>query len=127
MTLHARFGPLRIVAPTRVVYVIDEPDRRGFAYGTLPGHPESGEEVFIVERQAGSTSVEVRAFSRPGRWFTRLGAPVARRIQRRRPGSTSTRSDGPWPRLIRLVGYGLVVGHANVAEVTRASVQQPLA
>lgn len=83
VTLHARFGPLRIVAPTRVVYVIDEPDRRGFAYGTLPGHPESGEEVFIVERQAGSTSVEVRAFSRPGRWFTRLGAPVARRIQRR--------------------------------------------
>ena len=28
-------------APCRVVYVIDEPDVRGFAYGTLPGHPES--------------------------------------------------------------------------------------
>ena len=83
VVLRARFGPLRIVAPTRIVYVIDERDRRGFAYGTLPGHPESGEEVFIVERRAGSTSVEVRAFSRPGRWFTRLGAPVARRIQRR--------------------------------------------
>ncbi len=40
------FGPLR--APCRVVYVIDEPDRRGFAYGTLPGHPESGEELFAV-------------------------------------------------------------------------------
>ena len=38
------FGPLR--APCRVVYVIDEGDRRGFAYGTLPGHPESGEELF---------------------------------------------------------------------------------
>jgi uncharacterized protein (UPF0548 family) len=83
VTLRARFGPLRIVAPTRVVYVIDEPDRGGFAYGTLPGHPESGEEVFLVERRDGSTSVEVRAFSRPGRWFTRVGAPVARRLQRR--------------------------------------------
>ncbi|MDT5191720.1 MAG: hypothetical protein QOI28_3971 [Mycobacterium sp.] len=29
-------GPLR--APCRVVYVVDDPDRRGFAYGTLPGH-----------------------------------------------------------------------------------------
>src|SRR5687767_4410894 len=83
VTLRARFGPMRIQAPTRVVYVIDEPDRQGFAYGTLPGHPESGEEVFIVERRAGSTFVEVRAFSRHGRWFTRLGAPVARLIQRR--------------------------------------------
>ena len=25
----------------RVVYVIDEPGRRGFAYGTLPGHPRA--------------------------------------------------------------------------------------
>jgi uncharacterized protein (UPF0548 family) len=83
VTLRARFGPLRMVAPTRVVYVIDEPGRRGFAYGTLPGHPESGEEAFIVERRDGSTFAEVRAFSRHGRWFTRLGAPVARHIQRR--------------------------------------------
>ena len=83
VTLRARFGPLRVVAPTRVVYVIEERNRQGFAYGTLPGHPDSGEEVFIVERAAGSTVVEVRAFSRPGRWFTWLGAPVTRRIQRR--------------------------------------------
>ena len=34
--------------PCRVVWVVDEPDRRGFAYGTLPGHPESGEESFVV-------------------------------------------------------------------------------
>ena len=39
-------GPVR--APCRVVYVVDEPDRRGFAYGTLPGHAESGEERFVV-------------------------------------------------------------------------------
>jgi uncharacterized protein (UPF0548 family) len=39
----AHLGPIRV--PCRVVYVLDEPERRGFAYGTLPGHPESGEEL----------------------------------------------------------------------------------
>ncbi len=31
-------------AACRVVAVIEEPDRFGFAYGTLPTHPERGEE-----------------------------------------------------------------------------------
>ena len=35
-------GPASLVAPVQVVAVVDEPDRRGFAYGTLPGHPEAG-------------------------------------------------------------------------------------
>ena len=43
-------GPVQ--APCRVVYVVDEPDRRGFAYGTLPGHAESGEELFLVRYDA---------------------------------------------------------------------------
>ncbi|WP_430332392.1 DUF1990 domain-containing protein [Rhodococcus sp. ACT016] len=68
--------------PCRVVYVVDEPDRRGFAYGTLTGHPESGEERFCVERGPdGSVRATVTAFSRPGRWFTRLGDPAARAVQ----------------------------------------------
>lgn len=33
-------GPFRLNAPCRVVYIIDEPNRQGFAYGTLPGHPD---------------------------------------------------------------------------------------
>ena len=37
-------------APCRVVYVVDEPNRFSFAYGTLPGHPEQGEAAMIVER-----------------------------------------------------------------------------
>lgn len=68
--------------PVEVVAVIDEPDRRGLVYGTLPGHSERGEEPFSVERRADGTWVVVRAFSRPGRWFTRLGAPVAGRARR---------------------------------------------
>ncbi|MCI0688052.1 MAG: DUF1990 domain-containing protein [Sporichthyaceae bacterium] len=78
------FGPLRISAPSRVVYEIAEPTRRGFAYGTLAGHPEQGEEAFVVELLADQrVTVTVTAFSRPARWFTRLGGPLARLIQDR--------------------------------------------
>ncbi len=75
-------GPLR--APCRVVYVIDEPDRRGFAYGTLPGHPESGEELFAVRYDPATDAVhaEVVAFSRHGTWWSRLGAPATSLAQR---------------------------------------------
>lgn len=75
-------GPLR--APCRVVFVIDEPDRRGFAYGTLPGHPESGEELFAVRYDPATDEVhaEVVAFSRHGTWWSRLGAPVTSLAQR---------------------------------------------
>src|SRR3954471_18871325 len=82
LTQRARLGPLRLSAPTRVVYVVAEADRRGFAYGSLPGHPESGEELFLVERVGDETWAEVRAFSRPGRWYVALGGPVVRRLQR---------------------------------------------
>lgn len=75
-------GPVR--APCRVVYVIDKADRRGFAYGTLPGHPESGEELFSVRYDAGTAEVyaEVVAFSRHGTWWSRLGSPVTSLAQR---------------------------------------------
>lgn len=75
-------GPLR--APCRVVYVLDEPDRRGFAYGTLPGHPETGEELFSVRYDPASEAVyaEVTAFSRHGLWWSRLAGPVTSLMQR---------------------------------------------
>ena len=76
-----RVGPLRM--PVRVVRVVHEPDRRGFVYGTLAGHPEIGEEAFLAERDADGTWVHVRAFSRPGRWYSRLGGPVSSWLQRR--------------------------------------------
>ena len=80
--LRLQLGPLEIAAPVRVVYLVDEPRERGFAYGTLDSHPEIGEERFTV-RIDGDDVVwaEIRAFSRPGRWFTRLGGPLARRVQ----------------------------------------------
>ena len=76
-------GPLVIAGPCRVVYGTDEPARFGFAYGTLPGHPEKGEEAFHVVRDgAGRVTAEIVAFSRPDDLFTRVAAPVARQIQK---------------------------------------------
>lgn len=71
-------------APCRVVYVIDEPDVRGFAYGTLPGHPESGEERFSVRRDPATSAVfaEVSAFSRPATRWSKAGGPVVSVAQR---------------------------------------------
>ena len=76
-----RVGP--ISAPCRVVYVVDEPNRKGFAYGTLPGHPERGEERFVVswDQQTDEVRVEVSSISLPaGLWL--LALPVLRIVQR---------------------------------------------
>ena len=77
-----RLGPVR--APCRVVYVLDEPNHRGFAYGTLPGHAEIGEELFAVRFDPVTEEVhaECTAFSRHGTWWSRLGAPVTALLQR---------------------------------------------
>jgi uncharacterized protein (UPF0548 family) len=75
-------GIVILAIPCRIVYRTDEPNRFGFAYGTLPGHPERGEEAFhVLRRPDDSVSAQIVAFSRPDDWPTRIGAPVARRIQ----------------------------------------------
>jgi uncharacterized protein (UPF0548 family) len=69
--LVAAVGPFRVREPVRVVAVVTAPDRCGFAYGTLPGHPVSGEEAFVVSRAAdGTVSLTLRSLTRPapGRW-----------------------------------------------------------
>jgi uncharacterized protein (UPF0548 family) len=76
-------GPLCAVAPCRVVYVVNETRRRGFAYGTLPGHPEAGEEAFVVTHEPdGTVTFAIDAFSRPSSRLARLGRPVASWVQR---------------------------------------------
>jgi len=87
--LTARLGPVGVVRePVRVVAVVDEPDRCGFAYGTLPGHPVSGEEAFVVSRdQAGVVRLTLRSLTGPGSGVWRPLFPallVAQRIYRRR-------------------------------------------
>jgi uncharacterized protein (UPF0548 family) len=83
VTLRTGLGRLSVSAPCRVVYTVQQENRVGFAYGTLPGHPESGEELFLVELLDDErVQLTVRAFSRPARWFSRLATPGSRLIQR---------------------------------------------
>jgi len=71
---------------SRIVYVVDESSKRfGFAYGTLPGHVEQGEERFTVEYHPEDESVwyDLFAFSRPRHILARAGYPISRRLQAR--------------------------------------------
>jgi uncharacterized protein (UPF0548 family) len=82
VVLAVGLGPFRVQAPCRVVWTLSEERRIGFAYGTLEGHPESGEESFVVDCDAAEDVwFTIRAFSRPARWYSRLGAPFARLVQ----------------------------------------------
>jgi uncharacterized protein (UPF0548 family) len=80
----SHFGVFSLNA-SRIVYVIDEPRRFGFAYGTLLQHAESGEERFLVEWNETDDSVwyDLFAFSRPRAMQAKLAAPLARRLQKK--------------------------------------------
>jgi uncharacterized protein (UPF0548 family)/cold shock CspA family protein len=80
--LQAGVGPLKLKIPGRVVYTVTEPGRQGFAYGTLPGHPEQGEEAFLVTlTDTGAVRATIRAFSRPATLLARAGGPMTRVFQ----------------------------------------------
>jgi len=69
--------------PCRVVWAQAEGDERGFAYGTLPGHPESGEECFLVRLEDdGAVIYEIRVFFRLASSLARLGGPGSLVLQR---------------------------------------------
>jgi uncharacterized protein (UPF0548 family) len=76
-----------LAAPCRVVWSVpvvesDSGGVAGFGYGTLAGHPVRGEEGFVITLAAdGGVWFDLAAFSVPGRWFTKLGAPVTRLAQ----------------------------------------------
>jgi uncharacterized protein (UPF0548 family) len=75
-------GPASLRIPCRVVYVINETELRGFAYGTLPGHPEAGEERFMLHHHPdGSIGLTISAFSRSASRLAKLGGPVSRTFQ----------------------------------------------
>jgi uncharacterized protein (UPF0548 family) len=68
----------------RIVYVIEEPRRFGFAYGTLPAHAECGEERFLIEHASDDgVWYDLRAFSKPRLLAARMAYPVTRRLQKR--------------------------------------------
>lgn len=79
-----RFLGLPLREPVRVLSVIDEERRKGFTYGTLPGHPLEGEEQLSVEwADDGGVWFVVRSFAKSANWKWRLLSPalwVIRRI-----------------------------------------------
>ena len=75
-------GRVAVRAPVRVVYLDRLADACVFAYGTLPGHAEIGEEAFALDRtDAGAIVFTITAFSRPGTLLTRVAGPVGSLVQ----------------------------------------------
>jgi len=81
------FG-LSIREPVEVVQVVEEPGRVGFAYRTLPGHPISGEEAFIVHRDGDEVLLTIRSLTRAAdslRWrLVYPGLLLAQKVARHR-------------------------------------------
>jgi uncharacterized protein (UPF0548 family) len=78
----APFGPFEMAVPDRVVAVVDEPNRFGFAYGTLAGHPETGEEFFVADQiSPGRLRLTVRVQAGPATLLARLATPLVTILQ----------------------------------------------
>lgn len=76
--------PMEVTAICKVVAIVAEGDSVGFAYGTLPKHPECGEESFVVSmREDDSVVLTVRAVSKPAVWFTKIAGPLGHAVQKR--------------------------------------------
>jgi uncharacterized protein (UPF0548 family) len=68
--------------PVEVTTVLEEPDRVGFAYRTLPGHPVRGQEAFLLTRRNGRIALTIRSLTAPSDvpgW--RLAHPLLRVVQ----------------------------------------------
>ena len=77
-------GPLSVSATARIVEVIEEPDRFGFTYSTLPHHPEDGEESFIVTRHDdGTVEMAVSIMWRGAAVANHVLPPLTRFLQER--------------------------------------------
>jgi uncharacterized protein (UPF0548 family) len=87
------FFPLWLLMPARVVHTIHDTitrgghtiNRYGFAYGTLPDHPERGEERFLIEwnRSDDTVHYDLLAISQPRHFLARAGYPYTRHEQSR--------------------------------------------
>ncbi len=77
------------INPCRIIYLTEESGgeivRYGFAFGTLPGHSEEGEERFTVEWNRADDSVwyELLAFARPHHILALVGFPFVPLFQKK--------------------------------------------
>ena len=71
-------GPVSVREPIEIVAVASGADRCGFAYGTLEGHPVSGEEAFIVHRSPDDTIwFTLRSLTRAPHGWWRVAYPAS--------------------------------------------------
>ncbi|RJQ74681.1 DUF1990 domain-containing protein [Pseudonocardiaceae bacterium YIM PH 21723] len=78
------FGPFVVHGPCMVVWDVNDDWYAGFGYGTLAGHPMTGEEAFLVEiDESGEVSFTVSAFARPHTWYAKAAWPIAAFMQSR--------------------------------------------
>ena len=76
----AALGFFRV--PCEILWLRDENSAYGYGFGTLTGHPLSGEEAFEVRLSPdGEVRFTVRAFSRRVSWYARLGGPLVAALQ----------------------------------------------
>ena len=84
-----RAGPLWSLNPCRVIYTVDSDSdvesKYGFAYGTLPGHVEKGEERFQVvwDRTTDIVRYEIFVFSAAQHVLAKIGYPFVLFQQKR--------------------------------------------
>jgi uncharacterized protein (UPF0548 family) len=82
IAMYARFMGFWWHNACKIIYIIDEKTRFGFAYGTLPGHIECGEELFLVELDTdGNVFYSIKAFSKPRHILAKMAYPIMRRLQ----------------------------------------------
>lgn len=77
-------GLVSIVVPNRIVAVVDTPTTFGFAYGTIDGHQERGEESFVATLgHDGRVTAEITVDAEPATVLASLGAPIVGWFQHR--------------------------------------------
>jgi uncharacterized protein (UPF0548 family) len=80
VTVRGKVARFRADAELRVIFVIEEARRVGFALGTVGGSVVSGEESFMIEwRENDEVWFDVRAFDRPVTFWNRLFKGFVRR------------------------------------------------
>lgn len=81
--LHGRARGMKADAELRVIFVIEEPRRVGFALGTVDRSVVSGEESFMLEwHDNDEVWFTVRAFDRPNAFLYKLFPGMLRRRRR---------------------------------------------
>ncbi|MDF1480319.1 DUF1990 family protein [Leifsonia sp. H3M29-4] len=82
LVVTARLPFVTVREPVEVVTVVREPDRVGFSYRALPGHPIAGEEASIVHRDGDDVLLTIRSLTAPSpRAAWRVLYPVLRVAQ----------------------------------------------